>query len=320
MNDTEPETTHEAIESGFDRAWDTMHGEEPAPKEESVVKSDTSPPEALDAAPAEAQSEPTVEPPGAADPKELAKALDDIRRSGLKDADLSGKSEEYILELGRECDTLKRQRDRERTERQNQEREAVGQSPSDAASDEPSGEADTPPQGATDTPATPEVDFTPLVEEFGEEAARPVIDALESMKRENAALQAKFDAQEQERQLAPVLEQANEALDGMVGNHPDLSKPEIRTKVLESADRLGAAYTDKYGALPKEEQLAAVLQDAVNLELGPGIESGKAKPRNKAEAPAANSNDVPRTPPGTQREVISEGFDRAWRKQYGSRK
>lgn len=319
---TEP-SMKDTIDAAFAVAADanpeSFTSSEDVAARESVEKDDTSPPKTLDQGPDTAQDKGTVEPPSGAGPKELAKALDDIRRSGLKDVDLNGKSEEYILEFGRECDTLKRQRDRERTERQNQEREAGGQSPSEAASSEPKATDDDDATVKEDPPADPEVDFTPLVEEFGEEAARPVIDALAAMKRENADLKAKFEGQEQERQLAPILKRANETMDGMAQTRPDLSKPESRDALLADVDKLSVQFKDKYDALPEEERMAAVFEDAAQLRFGAAEESNETPAQEKriASPPSSDSTDVPDSPPRNRLDSFNRGFDKAWDKHKG---
>jgi len=315
MSDTqEPPTPEETFNAHFDTAWNRSMGgaEEPAEEENRAEESGGFSGNPLDAASDNVQDA-GVENPGVFDPKSMATAYDEIHRAGL-DSLLAGKGEAEILAFGKELGVARAQRDREFSARQTQKPAHGGNL--GAAVDPVDAEAPDCDGASAEAGSSAELpDFTPLVEEFGEDAARPIIDAIEALSRDNAALRSRFEAQEQERQLAPVLKQAEMILDGLVRSHQDLSKPESREKVIVAANKLALAYPEKYGALPiGEERLSAILKDAALLELGPATSSEKpATPRRKAQAPAGNSNRTT-TPKGS---TLNDGFDRAWEKNFG---
>jgi len=305
-----------ALNEGFDRAFAKMQ-ESQVEAEPGVMKgSGESAEDALDASQAGPQDE-GVENPGDGDPvseADLADALDEIRRSGLPPASLKGKSEAQILALGTELSTKRRQRDREYLERQNRESEGQQTDPApDEAepTDGAEGEAD-----AGNPGEAGDEQFTALVDELGEEAARPLIDRLQAADRRVAEMQAKLDAREQERQLAPVIEAANKVLDGLGDSFPALSNPESRDQVIQAADKLGAAFADKYSALPESERLDSVLRDAAVQVLGEPVNAAPTQ-RRIADAAAATTSDVPQARPGSLDEVLDAGFNRAWEKHHG---
>jgi hypothetical protein len=328
MSEATEKTISDGVNEAFSKAWDKQNPpSEPTAEAKSVVKSDTSPEKGVDREPVEAEDTPTGDNPSQTSAKQvatLAMARQKIKRAGLADESINGKSDAYILDLANECDTLHRQDDREYSERQKQEREAEGQSPGEADPEESMQATDTGSDEESATSAIPNVDFTPLVEEFGDEAARPVIDALEQLQSANAKLTARLDAQEQERHLAPVLKQAHEVMDGMESTYSALSKPESRQALIADADKLAIQFKDKYDLLPtKEERVQAVLTDAARVRFGGEGSAGDgtpAKTRRKAEPAAANSNDVPVASPGSMNESINRAFNKAWTKQMGSKR
>lgn len=311
MTDTIEQKESETPEpDAFDRALaqqepGSIPWEEAPQVEESALEAET----ILDPAPEVDQDSSPGDPPSDVSPKDLAKAIDDIHRAGLS-ALVKGKSDSYLLELGRECDTNKRQRDRESTERQNQERDASGQSLGEAASSDsasPDGDGGT---AVEDPPAEPSIDLTPLAEEFGEDVARPLADlvsSLDALKRDNADLRKTLNDQETARQRAPVEEATAKALDGMTAYADDLSKPEARAALVKTADALVDANRAKYEALPLEEQAAAALQDAALVHFGVRAKPEPPAERRIAKPPGSSSNQTPEAKLGA--------FDRAVAKQ-----
>lgn len=301
-----------ALNEGFDRAFAKMQESQAEAGPEVMKGSEKPAGGALDASPAGPQDE-GVENPGDGDPvseADLADALDEIRRSGLPPASLKGKSEAQILALGTELSTKRRQRDREYLERQNRESEGQQTDPApDEAepTDGAEGEAD-----AGNPGEAGDEQFTALVDELGEEAARPIIERLQAASK----MQAKLDALEQERQLAPVIEAANKVLDGLGDSFPALSNPESRDQVIQAADKLGAAFADKYNAMPESERLDSVLHDAAVQVLGEPVNAAPTQ-RRIADAAAATTSDVPQARPGSLDEVLDAGFNRAWEKHHG---
>jgi hypothetical protein len=246
------------------------------------------------------------------EPKALARATSEVHRAGLA-ALLKGKSESEILALGTECETARRERDREFRERRSLQPDASAETGSEAGPDGSDGTGDADPNETSATPADLDKLSTVLSEELGEEAARLVTETLASLKAENGELRGQLNAVEQERQLAPKREAANKVLDGLVQRHPDLSNPESRAAVLAKAEGLPALNKDKYDAIPQgPERLAAILEDAALLHFGPG--AGTSAKRKVADPPASTSIETPDALPTSQKQAIDIGFEKAWKK------
>ena len=320
MADTEQQDIGAGISEGFDRAWASMEAavgpdaEAPAPEESAPVVE-----KGVDQEPQGPQDTGAEDSPSPDGSAAYMRAIGELNRAHVPASHREGKSEADIIAMGETAANDRASRDRDYQQSRTRQRD----SSADAADDSgPEGSTDSPDSEDKDEKATPEyikAASTALIAEYGEEDARAHIAALEANEARLSAMESHFADREQESQLAAVLEKANEVLDGMVQSHPDLSKPESRQQVIDTANQLGEVRSAKYAALPEGERMAALMRDAALLELGPAA-GGNAKPRRKAAAASANSNDVPRTPPTGMRENLNEGFDRAWRKNMGSKR
>ena len=253
-------------------------------------------------------------PDASVDSMTVLEAIAETKRVGLPPESLKGKSEAEIISMGQEASTIRRQSDRDHLERQKREREASAQPASDSTPETttaPDGDG----VGSDDGTTEGGVDYTAVVEELGEEAARPIIEALQKGASENEALRKQLEQRESERQLAPLRKQADAVMDGLAQTRPDLSKPESRAKLEQMATEITRINADKYAAMKVEDRIEAALSDAASLIYG-GETSTK---RRVAEAPGSNSNAVPLPDPTTKREMFDAGFDRAWSANMGRR-
>lgn len=278
-----PETTIPTADP-FAAEWEAQ-GLSPAPAAEpakSVVKSDSLPVDA----PAKVVQGGSEEPRATFDPGKLADAMDEISRARLEPDAFKGKSESELIALGVELNTRRRQRDREWQEAQGHSKDdgAKGQTPGDTAQAPDSSAKETP----SLDPAKLDEILNPFVEEFGEEAA-PVVTLLKSLAQQNAALEARLNADVQARQLAPL----EQAIKEETAGNEALSNPEKLDKFLVMArakaefdgidlgtDQIEAARRVIRNALPASQGAPAPLQ-RVNTVAPAGTRSA---PTSKKEA------------------------------------
>jgi len=251
----------------------------------------------LDPAPAEAQDSLNGEDPSPSGSSALMRAMDEINRARIPSAILDGKSEDELLAIGKQAALDRAQRDREWHERQTQGRET---SAGTAEEEGPAGELDTGGTEESDEAETPfDLDAvrTALVEEYGEEAARPHIQALEAQEAHMKRLEASLEEERQARQLEPLNRKIEEVWEGLAVDRPALSEPETRQKVEVLAQQLHELEPDLYKDKTPEEWIPIVLERAATTILGPLPTPASPRRRSHAQptAPSARSKDRPLT-------------------------
>ena len=297
MTETQEEAAIEPVMDEFDRiALEVV----PDTVEDSGAPSQEKPP-TLEEKPlagggdgAQDVSNDSPSPSGVAD---LARAYNEVNRAGVSQAILAGKSEDEILALG---DSL----GKARADREREYQESLNRSASDSAE---AGKAEGGESPAKDEP-TPEAlaaASTALIEEYGEEGARPHIALLEQQVEANKAqakaiadLNARLDAEAQARQLAPLNEKIDAKWSEMGETRPALSEPGVRERVEALAQQIHAADEDSYKGKDPTEWMPEVLERAADTLFGEPSAPARS-PRSRAlaqpTAPAARSKNRPPT-------------------------
>lgn len=253
--------------------------------------------------------------PEGGDPSAYAQALDEIHRAhsaklGLV-PDLKGKSEDWIIRFGSELSTKRREREREFQERLTQQRQANP----DAA--DGSGPSDTDAAGGTEADAavgTPDLmkeASTGLVEELGEEVARPVVSLIEGMQQEIADLKSSRTPGSEGGQpfgLEAAVEKSRAVL---ADSRQELQNQETWNAVVAKADAL-AQEPEVHARLmevPEADRLDAVLKEAADAVLEAKHETSR---RRVAAQPSASSA----RPKSARAKNWQEHFDREFDERY----
>lgn len=294
-----------AASSDFDAAWSQLEAAIPAPQEapaeaeaqESVGKSDTS----AGSAPEGAVKGISEETPAVSD-RDLELIQSEFKRAGLEPDALKGKSgRELELAVANAINTVVRAKDRgfeewraKQAQGDSSDSAGVEGVESEAGSEQP--EALAAQREAQGTPVDLEALTSTLTDEMGEEAA-PVIAAFKGLAEQNARLAQRLDAQEQERQAAPV----SRAIDAALAGNEVLSNPQKREAFLQAAK--AKADLDGIEVQPGESPEAFVQRVIDN-----------AKPLLDADAPAAAKTRTV-SPPSSKSQPSSnrlDEFDKAW--------
>ena len=271
-------------------------GEEPSTSEQLPVDEAASIP----------HDEPTdsPSPSGVAD---LARAYNEVNRAGVSKDILAGKSEDEILALGESFREARADREREYQESLNRSAE------SSAEAGETEG-AKSPAKGEA-TPDALAAASTALIEEYGEEAARPHIalleqqaEAIAAQAKANEALTARLDAEAQARQLAPFTEKIDSVWSEMSESRSALSEPGVRERVEALAQQIHAADEASYQGKEPIEWMPEVLKRAADTLFG--AEPGTARsPRSRASAQPTS----PASRTGNRKPTRAELWDSALR-------
>ena len=300
MSDTTTEAATEPVMDEFDRIALEVIPDSAPEEAESGGETPGEPPtleeKPLAEAGQEAHSKPTdsPSPSGVAD---LARAYNEVNRAGVNKEILAGKTEDEILALGESLGKARADREREYQESLNRSAE------SSAEAGEPDG-AESPARDEA-TPDALAAASTALIEEYGEEAARPHIalleqqaEAIAAQAKANKALEARLDAEAQARQLAPLNEKVEAVWSEMGASRPALSEPGVRERVEALAQQIHAADEDTYKGMEPLEWMPEVLQRASDTLFG-ATPAAARRPSSRASAqptaPAARSRNRPRT-------------------------
>jgi len=293
-----------ASSSDFDAAWSQLEAASPPlaqPAEgagaETVAESDSS----AGSAPEGGVQETSEETPTVSD-RDLELIQSEFKRAGLEPDALKGKSgRELELAVANAINTVVRAKDRgfeewrsKQAQGDSSDSAGVEGAESETGSGQP--EALAAQRGTQGTPVDLEALTSTLMDEMGEEAA-PVIAAFKGLAEQNAQLAQRLDAQEQERQAAPV----NRAIDEALAGNEVLSNPQKREAFLQAAK--AKADLDGIAAEPGESPESFVRRVLDN-----------AKPLLGESAPAAVKTRTV-SPPSSRSQPSSnklDEFDRAW--------
>lgn len=298
------------VPEGFADTLSKVASAEPDTEEpdipESVGKSDTS----TGSEPEGGVQGGADEPPSGEPAQEAIEAsMSELRRHGLTPDAFKGKSEgALIVAMGEALMTARREQDR----RLQELREAQGDStpPADPDQGDEAENRDSGRAQATPPETRPSVDLeavsSVLADEMDEEAAQPILAAFTALAEQNAQLVQRFEAQEQERQAAPV----NRAIDEELAGDESLSNPDKREAFLAMAQ--AKASLDGLEVKPGETPDAFARRVIRNALPKSEEEAPPSKRRVTEKAPEVGRGRVPARKPRTLREVIQEAGDKAF--------
>lgn len=307
MTDTKQETKlpDGMTDDAWMNEWEKVVGK-PEPDDEpekSVVKSDTL---SVDGAENVLQVEPDESPAGEPDQTAVESAMTELRRAGLSPDAFKGKSEGALLvAMGEALNTVRRDQDR-----RIQELKAAQGSPTDSSKSD-QGEIDTVPASgdasAKQAPSGPTVDLQALSsvlldDGLSEEAAQSVVSVIESLAKQNAALEARLNADVQARQLAPLEQAITEETAGIEA----LSNPEKLDSFLTMAKAKAEFDGIELGKDPVEAA-RRIIRNALGTE-GRPAQATKVRTSKPATAKGKATPDKPRNRDERFDELSTEFF------------